>query len=171
MSPHSATSSKSKLPIGRRSATAEKKSNLKRIASGAASKGSNVSGNSTVPKETTNLTCLSSELKNSSESSDASAIRPCATKLRFADRNETLIMAFAATHAFSRDMACSRDELIFLRAAVNFGFEGAVFLAAITGWQCQRPLRALSAKLTESGQKCSVQVAGTAPPKDYPTSC
>src|ERR1700686_2994927 len=167
----SPTSLKSKLPQGRSNASATKKSNRSLSSSGASSNGSNVShgeasfisrdkatvsGNCTLPTKPSLTT-------NHNFDSSPKTIRPVTLNDSPFPRKEALIGAFAASHFRNRDMASSRDELIFLRAAVSLGFTRAADLAAIHHWKCQRPLQALLAVLNESDRNCNVQSAKRKP--------
>jgi hypothetical protein len=67
-------------------------------------------------------------------------------------------------------MASSPDELIFLRAAVNLGFDLAVYLAAKHHWKCQRPLQALRAELNEYDRSYNARSAKRKLPSNSPTS-
>jgi hypothetical protein len=77
--------------------------------------------------------------------------------------NEAANGAFVSVHFRNRDMASSPDELIFLRAIINLGFERATILASKSHWQCQRPLRALLAAMNEPGKSYTKQNATRKP--------
>lgn len=147
--PHSANSKRSKCPQGSLKASATKKSCANCSSLGASTSGSNLSHGVAVVKDTASVASPASLTSHSLVLSSLNRRKPTATNPSPAPRNDALILAFAAAHSLRRDRASSDDEVTFLRAAVNFGFEGAVYLAAKLHWKCQRPLRALRAMLGE----------------------
>jgi len=143
-------SRKSTSPYGSLKASAAKKSILNLNSSGASRKGSKLSQGIPASSDSDKATCgfFSSPLTSQTISlASSKTIRPFVLNVSPFPTNEALIGAFAAVHFRSRAMASSRDELMFLRAAVSLGFERAVALAATHRWKCQRPLRALRAVL------------------------
>lgn len=147
----SAISLKSKLPQGKSKDSATIKSIFHFVSSGASTKGSKVSHGrvelSVNERAGRQLPSASLAASQTVRPSPLNTTRPVTLKDNPFPTNEALIGAFAASHFRSRDMASSRDERIFLRAAVSLGFNRAADLAVMHRWNCQRPLRALRAVL------------------------
>jgi len=106
--------------------------------------------------------CTSQPFPTSVPSSLSIASTPTAVKETASPMplNTSCIDVWSVTHLFrSLRPKLSSPERIFLLLAKDLGLDRASFQAAISGWQVQRPLRALLAMTNESGKNYSVRSA------------